>query len=1725
MRCSQLGALVATVDFVLSQSEVWAVQTFVIVFGVAVVGLWAHIRIVSLYEARERRLARRQLVELAGRLHTQGRVLAGTVDTAVAATADLTRRLETQQRIAAPLPPPPAPSEHPKGGPVLVVGAVSVRQVNVESGATIAVDISIENIGETASDATAVSVHLRDAAGGEVGAPKVLPVRPLAPNTSTSPMSVDIALPKDLLAGDYHFSASIRGGTTRHSLPVAVVPPAPAAIRPPVTDAWRPAGSEHQVFISFSRDMQKKADEVTELVNRFGRLLKPFNYAYVDPLLDEINGHHIRTNENWQDRIGSPHEHGARLVIVLVGERLGLRMDGDFGRSRRGKAFHARLVRAKLDKLIHVPGCNDDIIGATDGTAFVPLTGLVYELVDTLLDHMERGDQEHRKLLICINGTRDGSAIKRNARLWSEAQLELGATDGLDDESWRAENAAQRKWVGILFRELLGQPQKYLEFVWLENKAVVLADEIRRNLVAAFIGEDASQKIDGLPGPSPFESKHALFFAGRDDELQQLLTAVRDQRQPRGLVSVWGASGTGKSSLVRAGLLARLTSVARRSDGYGVAYLDMDRLEPDDDPFVKLGGELDRSDDEKRRRIGHVLDGAQLRDVGDLLRKGDVDPAISVLNLRLADTTPGERYRLVLIIDHFDTAVQRSAADIASKQRWQQFCQFVLSLGATAGAPSVRLQQAAHEPARLMITSVTTSLVETKEAEWVGVGREKIEVFREPLVDLIYRKIFTELRLQLEGSKGVIDKLASQCADLRTKESILPFVSIGLRRLHEAMRNGQLEEGPGLAQQVLDLCSPTTAIQNEGNEVSRRIDELDKSLGEEMANLPVQGDMIARLRNRASYADLAFRGLMRRVIKLARPVHESDLVQSIEVPVGGGKERYALELTRAQVKGPQYSVAKPMRESRFLADHSEDRISLAHRQILISWDRARSWLHSEVQDLELSRQLRLARFEWQRETSVAKRSDILTRQLMEIGEGRGRSEVPADIAGRPLRIALWRLCDLFARHQQDMEPEFRAFVIESIAHVIERGEDVGKDALLIAASVGDVALVERVAKKSKPLKELVKESETVDRVTAAHFAAQYGHSEVLKQFQASGVDLETETNETKFRPIHLAAQNGQLDAFLYLMNDAHVDINAPAKGGVTPMHFASGLGHDEIVENAIDQLQADLTSEDGSLPLHLAAQNGHAKIVRLLIEKVSNKDAATQSGYTALHLAIRTGKEGHFACAEALLEGGASPHRPFPDGRTTLDFALQENRLKIAALLQARGVVPKPEAAALDRALREENGDELVANLLQSITPADASRIIRQAITEQRSSLVRALVKAGTSFQMANEPGAPLAVVAVGKSDPELVAALLKSDCDMSLADGDGWTALHHAARLGHLGTAQTLAEALSRDVAIDKLTPEGLRALDVAIKHNRVEIAESLVRAGAKVEIATLMGIESNADLFRVVALGMGIATRLRMVREVVDQQQIGIVNALVATGVSFRGADAATDPILISAVRSKNYELVEAILRSDADREAADPDGKTALHHAVDSGATNITKLLIAGRAKIDVTTQDGLTPLHLAAERVDLETARALVSAGARTDIEDAKGRVAADLVDDDDDDPNKREMWRLLSPITLGALVRGRVGGSDGRLAVHPDFGVYFKFGDGSVGLIRYDRIDPQLFGRGSGDGEVGYIEADELFQDYLRFDVYVIGRAIIRRKRAAWDLRIRRSDQRAREVHQ
>jgi WD40 repeat protein len=149
------------------------------------------------------------------------------------------------------------------------------------------------------------------------------------------------------------------------------------------------------------------------------------------------------------------------------------------------------------------------------------------------------------------------------------------------------------------------------------------------------------------PGLLSFHEEDAAVFFGRDDEIGAGLDLLNRVRRlgSAGLVMVLGASGSGKSSLVRAGLVPRLRRDAER-------WLVVDPFRPRDDPVRELAGVLSRA----FARVGETGERSSIRGVQTALsweQQTRVNPLVEMaLDLRMLANR--SEAKVLLVVDQFE---------------------------------------------------------------------------------------------------------------------------------------------------------------------------------------------------------------------------------------------------------------------------------------------------------------------------------------------------------------------------------------------------------------------------------------------------------------------------------------------------------------------------------------------------------------------------------------------------------------------------------------------------------------------------------------------------------------------------------------------------------------------------------------------------------------------------------------------------------------------------------------------------------------------------------------------------------------------------------------------------------------------------------------------------------------------------------------------------------------
>jgi len=196
-----------------------------------------------------------------------------------------------------------------------------------------------------------------------------------------------------------------------------------------------------------------------------------------------------------------------------------------------------------------------------------------------------------------------------------------------------------------------------------------------------------------------------------------------------------------------------------------------------------------------------------------------------------------------------------------------------------------------------------------------------------------------------------------------------------------------------------------------------------------------------------------------------------------------------------------------------------------------------------------------------------------------------------------------------------------------------------------------------------------------------HIAAQEGDLATVKKLIKGGflgrgaidIELKSPTGETA---LHYASKMGHVEVVKYLLEKG---ANANPKGWMskTPLHYASSGGYKNIIELLLAH-NADLTAkmEYGITPLHLAAEKSQLEATQFLLSKGANINAKMNNLRTPLHEAVANGK---IDIVKLLLNKGADSSLKDDDGKTPKDIALSINNDAISALFGDDQKEDKPQ--------------------------------------------------------------------------------------------------------------------------------------------------------------------------------------------------------------------------------------------------------------------------------------------------------------------------------------------------------------------------------------------------------------------------------------------------------------
>ncbi len=446
------------------------------------------------------------------------------------------------------------------------------------------------------------------------------------------------------------------------------------------------------------------------------------------------------------------------------------------------------------------------------------------------------------------------------------------------------------------------------------------------------------------PGLAALQEQDAAIFFGREEELREGLEALERLRRygaGRALL-ILGASGSGKSSLMRAGLLPRLRRASEQ-------WLIVGPIRPLDRPWRELAIALARAfvdsghsnsplptaaaTESARQRGWRQLQSELERAASGAIPS--VEPLLAMLrDLRLA--AGGETTKVLVVIDQAEELLHH--ATDTSQQRFGPLLQTALDAPAS--------------PLRVLATLRTDLLTEFQHH---ATTRElKFDALRigpmtaEGLVEVIAGPA------QVAGvdlEDGLIDKLL---ADADT-DNALPLLAFALRELYEHFGS------------------------------DRRL-----TVAEYRQDLGGLGGSVAKAAEMALAAELLdspelqlFRDAMLAMVQLTeagryarRPLPHSDIPPAVQPVIDRFiAARLLTERRLVERRQPVLDSTERRLDGRRLAENGATTsdnataarvVEVAHEILFLSWDRLRAWLDEDRELLLWRKRLDTARREWRR---------------------------------------------------------------------------------------------------------------------------------------------------------------------------------------------------------------------------------------------------------------------------------------------------------------------------------------------------------------------------------------------------------------------------------------------------------------------------------------------------------------------------------------------------------------------------------------------------------------------------------------------------------------------------------------------------------------------------------------------------------------------------------------
>ncbi|MGD1951922.1 MAG: caspase domain-containing protein [Leptolyngbyaceae cyanobacterium] len=452
-------------------------------------------------------------------------------------------------------------------------------------------------------------------------------------------------------------------------------------------------------------------------------------------------------------------------------------------------------------------------------------------------------------------------------------------------------------------------------------------------------------------GPQPFEAKHADYYFGRESLIQKVLQTLQNSN----LCALIGASGSGKTSLLQAGIIPRLSegNDILGSEHWVVRYVTLGKQ-----PLKTLAAAFTIAQQEE-------VDTANQLCQAEVLLRNESTGLANLVAAALLKQPAAKKFWL--IIDQFEDLLISTSEPQVQTERCQVIDALITALCDPSSSLGIIVSLRSDTLDALTSYGEMFSLLENNRVVIPPMNYQAIRDVIEKPAEKIGLKLdpylVHNLTLDLTGAPGELALLQSALYELWQHRSVASYSKGGPCLLLDSY----IKLG-GLSQMLANRATTVyESLTSDEQTAAQRIFIALCDLGEGRFD-QCRSTRKAELINQRFPSDLIERTLQKLVSARLLVSDKPELAQQIkgQISNAAGDTHTQSELARV-ARWPVMDAG------------SEETIELAHKSLVLDWSLLRQWLQTQRSSLRQQRDIEQRAWIWHQQ-GESKNSDYLLKQ-------------------------------------------------------------------------------------------------------------------------------------------------------------------------------------------------------------------------------------------------------------------------------------------------------------------------------------------------------------------------------------------------------------------------------------------------------------------------------------------------------------------------------------------------------------------------------------------------------------------------------------------------------------------------------------------------------------------------------------------------------------------------